>query len=413
MTAPPLARHLTDIPVAATMQAAARARALREAGVDVISLTLGEPGFATPTHIIDAAHAAALRGETKYPPLRGTPALLEAVREKFARENDLRYGADEVLVGHGARQIIYDALTATLDAGNEVVIPAPYWNAYPLVARMAQAVPVFVPCLAADDFLPRPEAIAAAITPRTRWVVLNFPNNPSGAVCPAAHMAAIAAVLRPHPQIWIMCDDMYEHLIHGHTPHATMAAVAPDLRERVLTIAGVSKTYAMTGWRVGFAGGPARLIAAMAKVQGQSTGGVSPVNQAAAVAALTGPQDLVAEMRAVYGARSRRVAAALDAIPGVSCRVPGGAFYVFPDISQCLGKVSPGGRLLADDEALTAALLDEAHVAAVAGRAFGMAGHIRLSTAADDADLGIACARMAAWLGTVSGPAAAALSTMR
>jgi len=383
------------------MAAAARARALRAAGADVISLTLGEPGFATPAHIVAAAHAAALRGETKYPPLNGTPALLAAVRAKFVRENGLSYGGDEVLVAHGARQIIYNALTATLDPGSEVIIPAPYWNAYPLVARMARATPVFVPCGAADDFLPRPEAIAAAITPATRWLVLNFPNNPSGAVCPPAHLAAIADVLRPHPHVWIMADDMYEHLIFDGAPHASMAAVAPDLRDRVLTIAGVSKTYAMTGWRVGFAGGPARLIAAMSKVHGQATGGISPVNQAAAVAALNGPQDLVAEMRAVYGARSRRVATALNAIAGVTCRIPGGAFYVFPDISACLGKTSPGGRMLGDDAAFTAAMMEEAHVAAVDGTAFGTPGYLRLSTAADDAALATACERIATWIGAL------------
>jgi aspartate aminotransferase len=398
MTEPALAQHLAAVPVAATMAAAARARALRAQGIDVISLTLGEPGFATPAHIIEAAHTAARRGETKYPPVNGTPALLDAVRAKFQRENGLSYAADEVLVAHGARQIIYDALTATLDAGNEVVIPAPYWNAYPLVTLMARARPVFVTCDPADDFLPDPGLLAAAITPQTRWVVLNFPNNPSGAVCPPAHMAAIAAALRPHPHVWIMCDDMYEHLIHDGTAHATMAAVAPDLRDRVLTIAGVSKTYAMTGWRVGFAGGPARLIAAMSKVQGQATGGISPVNQAAAVAALNGPQDLVAQMRAVYGARSRRVAAALNAMPGVRCRVPGGAFYVFPDISFCLGKTSPGGRVLADDAGFTAAMMEEAHVAAVDGTAFGTPGHLRLSTAADDAALDTACERIGAWI---------------
>lgn len=396
--APALAAHLADVPVAATMAAAARARALRAAGHDVISLTLGEPGFATPAHIVEAAHAAALRGETKYPPVSGTASLLSAVREKFRRENGLTVEADQVLVGHGARQIIFDALTATLDPGCEVVVPAPYWNAYPLIARMARARPVFVPCAAADDFLPDPAALAAAITPATRWVVLNFPNNPTGAVCPAAHLAAIAAALRPHPHVWIMSDDMYEHLIHDGTPHATLAAVAPDLAPRTLTVSGVSKTYAMTGWRVGFAAGPARLIAAMAKVQGQSTGGVSPVAQAAAVAALTGPQDLVAEMRAIYAARGARVAAALDALPGIACQAPRGAFYVFPDMRGVLGRRTPGGAVLTDDAALSAALLEEGFVGTVSGASFGAPGHVRLSTAADDAALDTACARIGAFL---------------
>ncbi len=380
------------------MAAAARARALRDAGHDVIALTLGEPDFATPAHVVQAAHQAAVRGDTKYPPLRGTPALIDAVRQKFRRDSGLAYAADEILVGNGARQIIYDALMATLDPGSEVIVPVPYWNAYSLTARMAAAAPVFVPGAAADHFLPRPEAIAAAMTPRTRWLVLNFPNNPSGAVCPAPHLAAIAAVLRAHPHVWVMSDDMYEHLVHDGTPNATMAAVAPDLRDRVLTISGVSKTYAMTGWRVGFCGGPARLIAAMAKVQGQATGGVSGIAQAAAVAALTGPQDVVAEMRGAYASRSRAVAAMLAGIAGVRCVAPAGAFYVFPDFSALLPCRSPAGRWMATDADLADALLTEAYVATVHGGAFGMAGHLRLSTAASPPELAAACARIGQFL---------------
>jgi aspartate aminotransferase len=260
---------------------------------------------------------------------------------------------------------------------------------------MASATPIFLRCAAADDFLPHPEEIAAAITARTRWLVLNFPNNPSGAVCPAGHLARIAEIMRVHPHVWIMSDDMYEHLIHVGSANATMAAVAPDLKDRILTVSGVSKTYAMTGWRVGYAGGPARLIAAMSKVQGQSTGGVSPVGQAAAVAALNGPQDIVAEMRAAYAARSAIVAAAMDAIPGVRCAAPRGAFYVFPDISGLLPMTSPGGVTLTSDAEFCAALLTEAHVAAVQGAAFGMRGHVRLSTAASPAALAEACRRIA------------------
>jgi aspartate aminotransferase len=397
LTGPALSAHLEAIPVAATMAAAARARALRARGMDVISLSLGEPGFATPTHVIEAAHQAALRGETKYPPVNGTPALIEAVQTKFARDNGLHYGADQIIVGHGARQIIFDALTASLEPGCEIVIPAPYWNAYPLIARMAGAVPVFVPCAAEDDFLPRPEAIAAAITPHTRWVILNFPGNPTGAVCSAAHVTALADILRPHGSIWIMADDIYEHLIHDGSPHATMAAVAPDLTDRVLTVSGVSKTYAMTGWRVGFAGGPARLIRAMSRVQGQSTGGVSPVAQAAAVAALAGPQDLVDVMRRTYATRGRKMAAALSALPGVCCAVPQGAFYVFPNISGLLGQHTPTGRVIHTDADFADALLEDAGVACVHGTAFGAPGHMRLSTAADDASLDEASRRIAAF----------------
>lgn len=397
LTAPSLCARLEAIPLAATMAAAARARALRAQGVDVISLTLGEPGFATPAHVIAAAHEAACRGDTKYPPVNGTPALIASVQAKFRNENGLEFAAEQILVGNGARQVIYDALTATLDPGREVIIPAPYWNTYPLVVRMAGGEPVIVGCDAAADFLPRPADIAAAITPRTGWLILNFPSNPTGAVCPAAHLAALADVLRAHPHVWIMADDIYEHLIHDGTAHATLAAVAPDLADRVLTVSGVSKTYAMTGWRVGYCGGPARLIRAMSRVQGQSTGGVSPIAQAAAVAALTGPQDIVADMRATYAARGRRVAAALDGLHGMRCRVPRGAFYVFPDVSGVLGRTAPGGRRLTTDEDVAAALLEDARVATVHGAAFGAPGHLRLSTAAEDAALATACARIAAF----------------
>jgi aspartate aminotransferase len=397
MTQPALNARLSAIPMAATMQAAARVRALRGAGVDVVSLTLGEPDFPTPAHAIEAAHQAALRGETRYPPVNGTAAMLEAVQAKFLRDSGLVYGADEVIVGHGARQILYDALTASLEPGSEVIIPAPYWNAYPLIARMAGGVPVFVPCAAADGYLPSPGAIEAAITPRTRWLILNFPGNPTGAVCSAARMGALAEMLARHPHLWILCDDIYEHLIHDGSANATMAAVAPALRDRVLTVSGVSKTYAMPGWRVGFAGGPARLIKAMSLMQGQSTGGVGPVAQAAAAAALNGPQDLVAAMRAAYRARGARVAAALDALPGVRCPVPLAAFYVFADVSGWLGRASPGGRVMQSDADVAAALLDEARVACVQGSAFGGPGHVRFSTAASDAALAEGCARISSF----------------
>jgi aspartate aminotransferase len=391
---PQLAAHLQNIPVAATMAAAARARALRAEGRDIISLSLGEPGFPTPPHVVQAAHEAALNGETKYPPLDGTPALIASVRRKFLRDNGLDYPDAQILVGHGAKQIIYDALTATLDPGFEVIIPAPYWNAYPIVTALAGAVPVFVPCDPAGGFLPDPARIEAAITPRTRWLILNFPNNPSGAVCPASHLLALADRLRRHPHVWIMADDIYEYLIHDGTRHATMAELAPDLADRVLTISGVSKSYAMTGWRIGFAGGPARLIRAMSLVQGQATGGVSPVAQAAAVAALDGPQQSVADMRTIYAARARRISAHLDALPHLRCACPKGAFYVFVDIAGCIGRRSPAGRPIGSDADFCTALVDEAGVAAVHGAAFGLSPFVRLSIAAEDSLLDAACDRI-------------------
>ena len=394
---PGLSARQSAIPEAATLAAAARVRALRAQGREVISLTLGEPDFASPPHAVQAAHDAALRGETKYPAVTGTPGLKSAIAAKALRDSGLRFSVDEILVGHGARQIIYDALTSTLDSGDEVVVPAPYWNAYPLIARMAGARPVFVDCNAAGAFLPDPDAVARAITPRTKWLVLNYPNNPTGAVCPAPHLHALAGVLRRAPHVWIMSDDMYEHLIHDGAPNATMAAEAPDLAHRVLTISGVSKTYAMTGWRVGFACGPARLIAAMARVQGQSTGGVSPIAQAAAQAALDGPQDLVGVMRATYAARSARAARVIDVIPGLRCPAPPGAFYLFPEIAGLVGRTTPGGTLLDSDEAFCAALLEEGSVATVHGAAFGKSPHMRMSTATDDASLDAACGIIASF----------------
>ncbi len=376
------------------MAAAERARALRAAGRDIISLTLGEPDFPTPAHVVEAAHAAALRGETKYPPLTGTPALKQAVAAKFLRDSGLTFEPDQILVGHGGRQIIYDALTATLDPGDEVVVPAPYWNAYPLIARMAGAMPVYLACREADGFRPSPDRLAEVITPRTKWVVLNYPNNPTGAVLREAELLALADVLRQAPWVWVMSDDMYEHLVHDGTPNPTLAAVAPGLADRVLTLTGVSKTYAMTGWRVGFAGGPARLISAMANVQGQSTGGVSPVAQAAAVAALEGPQDQVAAMRAAYAARSKRVVAALRSMPGITCHQPGGAFYACPGVAGLIGRRTRGGAFIADDAAFCEALLMEEGVAAVQGGAFGASPYVRISTAASEAMLDEALVRI-------------------
>ena len=374
-------RH-ARVPRAATMAAAERARTLQAQGREIISLTLGEPDFPTPPHVVEAAHAAARNGETKYPPLTGTPALKDAVARKFYRDSGLAFGMDQILVANGGRQIIYDALTATLNPGDEIVVPAPYWNAYPLTARMAGATPVFMMCSPAQGFLPQPHDLASAITPRTKWVVLNYPNNPTGAVMTPTHLLALAETLRRAPHVWIMSDDMYEHLVHDGAPAPTLAALAPDLAGRTLTLTGVSKTYAMTGWRVGFAGGPAKLIAAMANVQGQSTGGVSPVCQAAAAAALDGPQTQVADMRAAYAQRSARVVGRLRAMPGVTCHAPGGAFYAYPSIAGLIGRTTAGGACITDDAAFCEALLLEAGVAAVHGGAFGASPYVRISTAA-------------------------------
>jgi len=393
LMSPLLARRLADAPVAASVALTVRAREMRAQGLDVISLTIGEPDFATPAHVVEAAHQSALGGETRYPPQDGAPALKAAIRRKLARDG-LHYGIDEIVVGNGGKQVIFDALMATLDPGSEVIVLAPYWNAYLLVTQLLGGAAVSVPCLEADGFRPRVAAIEAAITPRTRWLVLNFPNNPTGAVCGPEDLAAIGAMLLRHPQVWVMSDDLYERLRFDGAPHATIAAVVPALRERVLTLGGVSKTYAMTGWRVGYGAGPRVLVRAMATVQGHATAGVCAPAQAAAAAALDGPQDEVEVMGDAYRRRRDLVVDALAAAPGLGCHRPDGAFYVYPSVAGLIGRRSGGGRGLATDEDVCAALLEEGHVATVFGAAFGMSPYLRLSCAASDAVLTEACRRI-------------------
>lgn len=371
----------------------AKARELRAAGVPVIQLTIGEPDFATPPHAVDAAHRAALAGDTRYPPLDGTPALKQAIARKFRRDSGLDFAPDQICVTNGGKQAIWNAWLATLDDGDEVVIPAPYWAAYPLMARVLGGEPVFVPCPQNNGFKLRPEDLDAAVTPRTKWVVLNLPSNPTGSAATADELAALGAVLLRHPHVWVMSDDMYEHLIYD-LPHATLAAVEPRLRDRVLTVSGVSKSYAMTGWRVGFAAGPRGLIRAMVDMQGQGTGGVATVAQAAAAAALDGPQGEVAQQRDAYRCRRDLVVMALNAAPGMTCHRPEGAFYVFPGIAGCLGRTTPAGVHIATDEDFALALLAEQGVAVVHGAAFGMSPYVRISYAADSATLAEACRRI-------------------
>ncbi len=399
---PGFAPRLARVDVAPTIAMSQRARAMRAAGGEVISLAIGEPDFPTPPHAIEAAHAAALRGETKYPPVDGTVALKRAVAGKFRRENGLDYAPDQIMVANGGKQIIYNALMATVGAGDEVVIPAPYWSAYALVTQLAGGVPVFVNCPQNAGFRLRPDDLAAAITPRTRWLILNFPNNPTGAACSRTEMAALGEVMLAHPEVWILCDDMYEHLIYDGFDYVTMAAAEPRLADRTLTVSGVSKTYAMTGWRVGFCGGPPALVKAMVNMQSQATSGVAGPAQAAAAAALDGPQDLVAERAAIYRSRRDQVVAALNLAPGLACHRPEGAFYVYPSVAGCLGRTTAGGRRLATDEDFAMALLEEQHVAVVHGAAFGMSPYIRLSYAADEATLAEACRRIGAFCRALS-----------
>ncbi|MFT8782529.1 pyridoxal phosphate-dependent aminotransferase [Acetobacter syzygii] len=389
------AHRLNGLPAPATIEMARRARALKAEGRAVISLALGEPDFATPPAVVEAAHQAALNGQTKYPPVDGTPALKAAIARKFARENGLDYTPEQIMVSNGGKQVIFNAFMATLNPGDEVVVPTPYWVSYPLIARMFGATPVFAPCAEEDGFRLRADVLAQALTPRTRWVVLNFPNNPTGAICPAEDLAEIAKVLRAYPDVWILSDEIYEHLVFEGGRSASIAAVAPDLKDRTITLNGVSKAYAMTGWRVGFAGGPADIIAAMRGVQGNATSGVCSIAQAAAAAALDGPPDLISTMVATYSRRRTAVVQALRAVPGLTCAMPEGAFYAYPGVAGCLGRTTAGGRRIDTDHDFATALLEEEFVATVPGSAFGQSPYLRLSCATSDDVLAEACTRMA------------------
>ena len=392
-----LANRLNGVVESASTAMAEKTRQLRASGAKVIALGMGEPDFATPGHVIAAAHEAALAGDTKYPPVTGTKALKKAVQRKFRRENGLDYALNEILIANGAKQVIFDALMATCNTGDEVVIPTPAWISYGDMAKFAGATPVFVNCPQNNGFKLQPEALAAAITPHTKWVFLNFPNNPSGAACSRDEMQALADVLLRHSNVLILTDDIYEHLIYDNFRFCTIAEVEPRLKDRTLTVNGVSKTYAMTGWRIGFCGGPAQLITAMDNVQGQSTNGVSTVGQAATIAALDGPQDFVRERAAIYHTRRDIVVDLLNQAPGITCHKPEGAFYVFPNVAGCLGKISEAGRRIETDTDFVAGLLEEQHVATVQGSAYGMSPYIRVSYATDLPSLHEGCARIQAF----------------
>jgi len=394
---PTLAKRLTRTATAATVAMTVRARAMRAEGKHVIALTIGEPDFDSPRHAIEAGYQAALAGDTKYPPQDGAAALKRAIQAKFKRDSDLDFALDEIMVANGGKGVIWDALMATIDPGDEVVVPAPYWGAYPLMTQLVGGDPVIVTCPQNNGFRLRPEDLEAAITPRTKWLVLNYPNNPTGAAASPEDLRALGEVLLRHPHVWIMADDMYEHLMFDGRRHTTLVQAEPRLRDRTLTISGVSKTYAMTGWRIGFAAGPRHLIKAMVMVQGHVSAGVSSVGQAAAAAALDGPQDSVATMVAAYASRRDLVVAALNQAPGLICHKPEGAFYVYPNVAGCLGKTTPAGRLIHTDEDLAMALLEEAQIAIVHGAAFGMSPYLRISYATGHDDLREACRRIVAF----------------
>ncbi|MCT4331910.1 pyridoxal phosphate-dependent aminotransferase [Paracoccus sp. YLB-12] len=389
-----LADRLARIKPSPTIAMTTRASEMRAQGHDIISLSAGEPDFDTPEHIRDAGKAAIDAGHTRYTPVDGTPSLKRAICDKFARENGLDYAPSQVSVGTGGKQILFNALLATLDHCDEVVIPAPYWVSYPDMVLLAGGVPVIVECGIADGFRLTPQALDAAITPRTKWLILNSPSNPSGAGYSRDEMRALTDVMLRHPDVYILSDDIYEHLVFDGFEFVTPAQVEPQLKDRVLTMNGVSKAYAMTGWRIGYGAGPESLIRAMAKLQSQSTSNPCSISQYAAETALTGPQDYVAESRDVFQRRRDLVVAGLNACPGIDCPVPQGAFYVYPSIAALIGKTSAAGTRIDDDEAFANALLDETGVAVVFGAAFGLSPHFRISYATSDAQLTEAMARI-------------------
>jgi aspartate aminotransferase len=388
-----IADRLDRISPSLTIAMTAKARALKAEGRDIISLAAGEPDFDTPRNVKDAAIAAIERGETKYTDVAGTLALRKAVCDKFKRDNNVEYKPEEILVATGGKQVIFDALVATINPGDEAIIPAPCWVSYPDIVALAEGTPVIVPCGPNQGFRMTPEQLEAAITPKTKWLILNNPCNPTGAGYSAAELKALAEVLMRHPNVWIFSDDIYEKLTYGMT-FATLVEVEPRLKDRTVTMNGCSKAYAMTGWRIGFAGAPVKLIKAMDKLQSQSTSNTSSISQAAAIEALTGPQESVEAMRVVYERRRDLVVSMLNQAAGVRCPTPEGAFYVFPDIRGCLGKTSAGGKKIETDEGFCIGLLEETGVAAVHGAAFMFPGHFRISYATDDATLKEACTRI-------------------
>jgi aspartate aminotransferase len=389
-----LADRLNRINPSPTMAITAKARALKAAGADIISLSAGEPDFDTPDHIRRAAIAAIRAGHTRYTDVAGTPELRQAVAKKFLRDSGIDYKPEEIIVSTGGKQVIFNAMLATVQAGDEVIIPTPCWVSYPDIVALAEGTPVFVPCSQNSGFKMRAEDLEAAITPRTKWVFLNSPNNPTGAAYSGEDLRPIADVLLRHPNVWVFTDDIYEKLTYDGFKPATIVEVEPLLRDRTVTMNGCSKAYAMTGWRIGFCGAPVALIKAMDKLQGQSTSNPSSISQAAAVAALNGPEDDIAQMVRVYKERRDLVVEMLNACPGITCGRPEGAFYVFPAIHGCIGKRSAGGARITDDEAFVIALLDEHGVAAVHGSAFIYPGHFRISYATSTDLLREACRRI-------------------
>ena len=389
-----LSDTLARVKPSPTIAVSTKAAELKAQGRDVIGLGAGEPDFDTPQNIKDAAKRAIDAGRTKYTPVDGIPELKKAICAKFLAENGLTYAPNQISVGTGGKQILYNALMATCNPGDEVIIPAPYWVSYPDMVELAGGTPVCIVAGIEQDFKLSPAQLEAAITPKTKWFIFNSPSNPTGAGYTRAELRALCDVLLRHPHVWIMSDDMYEHLVFDDFVFTTPAQVEPALYDRTLTCNGVSKSYAMTGWRIGYAGGPAHLIKAMGTIQSQSTSNPSSVSQYAALEALTGPQDFLAPNRALFQRRRDLVVAMLNDAVGITCPKPEGAFYVYPDISGCIGKTSPAGVKITDDEVFATALLEETGVAVVFGAAFGLSPNFRVSYATADQVLRDACGRI-------------------
>jgi aspartate aminotransferase len=387
----------------ATYRMMDRAAARRASGASVISLSAGEPDFDTPEHVREAAIEAIRAGHTRYTQVAGMRSLREAVAAKFQRENGLDVCWQDTIVCSGGKQVIYNALAATLNGGDEVIVPAPYWVSYPEMVALCGARAVVVPCGIESGFKLTPHALLKVIGPRTRWVILNSPSNPTGAVYTRDELAALADVLLAHPHVLVLSDDIYEHLIFDGAPFFTIAQVEPRLAARTLTMNGVSKAYAMTGWRIGYGTGPRWLLDAMEKLQGQQTSGASSISQYAAIAALTGPQDFITESCMVFERRRNLVVDLINAAPGLTCSIPGGAFYAFASCSALIGLTTAGGTTLRSDEDVAATLLDEAGVATVHGSAFGLGPYIRIAYALDDVALTGACRAIETFCSSLSG----------
>ncbi|WP_112875070.1 pyridoxal phosphate-dependent aminotransferase [Paracoccus endophyticus] len=397
-----LSQTLARVKPSPTIAMTGLARDLAAQGRDIISLSAGEPDFDTPAHIRQAAKAAIDAGHTRYTAVDGIAELKRAICAKFARDNGLDYAVDEITVGTGGKQVLYNALMATLNPGDEVIIPAPYWVSYPDMVTLAGGTPVIVTGGVDQGFRITADQLAAAITPRTKWVILNSPSNPTGAGYAEGQLRALTDVLLDHPHVWVLADDIYEHLVFDDFRFVTPAQVEPRLRDRTLTMNGVSKAYAMTGWRIGYGGAPAALIRAMGAIQSQSTSNPCSISQYAALAALTGPQDYIADSRAVFQRRRDLVVAGLNRCAGVTCPTPQGAFYVYPSIAGLIGRRTPGGVVIADDQTFAMELLNATGVAVVFGAAFGLSPHFRISYAASDAQLADAVGRIGGFCASLS-----------